>query len=32
VKGLSKTDLLTTRKVLLKLIENLAQDEAQVNC
>jgi hypothetical protein len=32
VKGVSKTDLLTTRKVLLKLIENLAQDEAQVNC
>ena len=32
VKGISKTDLLTTRKVLLKLIENLAQEEAQVNC
>jgi len=29
VKGVSKTDLLITRKVLLSLIENLAQEEAQ---
>ncbi len=31
VHGVSQADLLTTRKVLLKVIENLAQEEAQMD-
>ena len=31
VHGVSQAELLTTRKVLLKVIENLAQEEAQMD-